>query len=77
VHAVLRPGGAEPIPFRVLIDGDPPGSSHGVHTDEEGNGELKDGRMYQLVRQQGPIGERNLTVEFSQPGAEAYSFTFG
>ena len=50
-HLVLSPGAREPIPFRVLLDGEPPGASHGVDVDEDGNGVLRDGRLYQLVRQ--------------------------
>ena len=49
-NLVLSSEGAEAIPFRVLVDGEPPGSSHGVDVDEHGNGELREGRMYQLVR---------------------------
>jgi hypothetical protein len=33
--------------------------------------------MYQLVRQQGTIRERTLEITFQEPGAEAYSLTFG
>jgi thiol-disulfide isomerase/thioredoxin len=77
-HLVLSPGGApDPIPFRVLLDGERPGSSHGVHTDEDGNGVLRDGGMYQLVRQPDAIRERTLEITFLEPGAEAYAFTFG
>jgi thiol-disulfide isomerase/thioredoxin len=76
-HAVLAPAAPEPIPFRVLLDGEPPGPSHGVDTDADGNGVLEHGRMYQLVRQPGTIAERSLEITFSEPGAEAYSFTFG
>ena len=76
-HAVLSPGAGEPIPFRVRLDGEPPGPAHGVDTDEDGDGVLRDGRMYQLVRQHGTILERTLEITFSEPGAEAYSFTFG
>jgi thiol-disulfide isomerase/thioredoxin len=71
----LRPGNQ--IPFRVLVDGEAPGSSHGVDVDEDGNGELRDGRMYQLVRQHNAVRERTLEITFLEPGAEAYSFTFG
>ena len=49
-HLVLSPGAREPIPFRVLLDGEAPGPSHGVDVDEDGNGLLRDGRLYQLVR---------------------------
>jgi thiol-disulfide isomerase/thioredoxin len=76
-HLVLSPGGREPIPFRVLLDGEAPGPSHGVDVDEDGNGLLRDGRMYQLVRQHGAVRERTLEITFLEPGAEAYSFTFG
>ena len=76
-NLVLSRGAHEPIPFRVLVDGAPPGPSHGVDVDEEGNGVLGDGRMYQLVRERDAVRERTLEVTFLEPGAEAYSFTFG
>jgi thiol-disulfide isomerase/thioredoxin len=76
-HLVLSTGAQEPIPFRLLLDGAPPGLSHGDDADEEGNGELRDGRLYQLVRQAGEVRERTLEITFLAPGAEAYSFTFG
>jgi thiol-disulfide isomerase/thioredoxin len=76
-HLVLSRGAGEPIPFRVLLDGEAPGLSHGVDVDEDGNGLLGDGRMYQLVRQHHTPGERTLEITFLEPGAEAYSFTFG
>jgi len=76
-HLVLSPGAREPIPFRVLLDGDAPGPSHGVDVDEEGNGLLRDGRLYQLVREHDTVRERTLEITFLEPGAEAYAFTFG
>ena len=76
-HLVLSPGAHEPIPFRVLLDGEAPGPSHGVDVDEDGNGLLRDGRMYQLVRQHDAVRERTLEITFLEPGAEAYAFTFG
>jgi thiol-disulfide isomerase/thioredoxin len=76
-HLVLSPGTREPIPFRVLLDGAAPGPSHGVDVDEEGNGLLREGRLYQLVRQHDGVGERTLEITFLEPGAEAYAFTFG
>jgi thiol-disulfide isomerase/thioredoxin len=76
-HLVLSPGEREPIPFRVLLDGESPGRSHGVDVDEDGNGVLREGRMYQLVRQRDGVRERTLEITFLEPGAEAYSFTFG
>jgi thiol-disulfide isomerase/thioredoxin len=76
-HLVLSRGAREPIPFRVLLDGEAPGPSHGVDVDEEGSGLLREGRLYQLVRQDGAVRERTLNITFLEPGAEAYVFTFG
>ena len=76
-HLVLSPGTRRPIPFRVLLDGQVPGPAHGVDVDDEGNGQLQEGRMYQLVRQDGTVRERTLEIEFLDAGAEAYAFTFG
>ncbi len=76
-HLVLSPGIRGPIPFRVLLDGRGPGASHGVDVDEDGNGVLVEGRMYQLVREHGTVREQTLEITFQEPGAEAYSFTFG
>jgi thiol-disulfide isomerase/thioredoxin len=75
-NLVLATGARDTIPFRVLLDGDPPGPSHGVDVDEDGNGVL-DGRMYQLVRQDGEVRERTVEITFLEPDAEAYVFTFG
>jgi thiol-disulfide isomerase/thioredoxin len=76
-HLVLSPAAREPIPFRVLLDGEAPGPSHGVDVDEHGNGLLAEGRLYQLIRQRDAIRERTLEVAFREPGAQAYAFTFG
>ena len=76
-HLVLAPGAREPIGFRALLDGEPPGPAHGVDVDEDGTGLLEDGRLYQLVRQHDAVRERTLQITFLEPGAEAYVFTFG
>jgi len=76
-HLVLSPGVRGPIPFRVLLDGEAPGPSHGVDVDEDGNGVLTDGRLYQLVREHDAVHQRTLKITFLEPGAEAYAFTFG
>jgi thiol-disulfide isomerase/thioredoxin len=77
VHLVLSRAAREPIPFRVLLDGEAPGLSHGVDVDEDGKGMLRHGRLYQLVRQHDAVRERTLEITFLEPGAEAYVFTFG
>jgi thiol-disulfide isomerase/thioredoxin len=76
-HLVLSPGTREPIPFRVRLDGGTPGPSHGVDVDHNGDGLLRDGRLYQLVREHDAVRERTLEITFLEPGAEAYVFTFG
>jgi hypothetical protein len=76
-HLVLSAGAREPIPFHVLLDGEPPGPSHGVDVDADGNGLLQDGRLYQLVREPDTVRQRTLEITFLEPGAEAYAFTFG
>ena len=76
-HLVLAPGARAAIPFQVFLDGEAPGRSHGIDIDEDGNGLLQDGRLYQLVRQHDTVRERTLEVTFLKPGAEAYAFTFG
>ena len=76
-HLVLSPGTRGPIPFRVLLDGEAPGASHGMDVDEEGKGSLSEGRLYQLVRERDTVRERTLEIRFLEPGVEAYVFTFG
>jgi len=76
-HLVLSSEARGPTSFRVLLDGEHPGRSHGVDVDEDGNGVLRDGRLYQLVRQHDAVSERTLEIVFHEPGAEAYAFTFG
>jgi thiol-disulfide isomerase/thioredoxin len=76
-HLVLSPGAGGPIPFRVLLDGEAPGPSHGVDVDEDGTGLLRDGRLYQLVREHDAVRERTLEMTFLEPGVEAHVFTFG
>jgi thiol-disulfide isomerase/thioredoxin len=77
VHLVLSAGARSEIAFRVRLDGEAPGDSRGVDVDREGNGVLREGRMYQLLRQHGAVRERTLDITFLEPGAEAYAFTFG
>ena len=76
-HLVQSRGAGEPIPFRVLLDGQAPGPSHGVDVHDDGTGLLDDGRMYQLVRQHDAVRDQTVQITFLEPGAEAYVFTFG
>ena len=76
-HLVLSAGAREQIPFRVLLDGEAPGPSAGVDVDADGTGVLRHGRLYQLIRQRDGVREQTLEITFLEPGAKAYSFTFG
>jgi thiol-disulfide isomerase/thioredoxin len=78
LHLVLGPGkDGKPVRFRVTIDGQAPGDNHGVDSDAQGNGMVTDDRLYQLIRQKGPIAEHTFTIEFQDAGVQAFSFTFG
>ena len=78
VHLVLRRAhGGVPVPFRVLLDGEAPGSAHGVDVDVDGYGVLDDDRLYQLVREPGQVEARTFAIAFHEPGVEAYVLTFG
>jgi thiol-disulfide isomerase/thioredoxin len=79
VHLVMRPRerGAS-VPFRVLVDGEPPGTAHGLDTDAEGYGTVVQPRLYQLIRERGAmIADRTFEITFLAPDVEAYVFTFG
>jgi thiol-disulfide isomerase/thioredoxin len=78
LHLVTGPlPGGGPVPFRVRLDGQPPGEAHGDDVDEEGNGVASYPRLHQLVRQRPPIRDRLFEIEFPEAGAQAVVFTFG
>jgi cytochrome c biogenesis protein CcdA/thiol-disulfide isomerase/thioredoxin len=78
LHLVL--GAADPdkpVRFRVRIDGAMPGENHGADVAPDGSGTVTDHRLYQLVRQNGPIRDHTFEIEFLDPGVQAFAFTFG
>jgi cytochrome c biogenesis protein CcdA/thiol-disulfide isomerase/thioredoxin len=78
LHLVLGPaGGGKPVRFKVTLDGQPPGDNHGVDIDAGGNGTVTDQRLYQLIRQRDGVADHTFSIQFLDPGVEAYSFTFG
>ena len=78
LHLVMGPAvRGSSVKFRVLIDGHPPGSARGVDVDEQGYGTVTEQRMYTLIRQPGPIADRQFEIEFFGSGAEVFAFTFG
>jgi cytochrome c biogenesis protein CcdA/thiol-disulfide isomerase/thioredoxin len=78
LHLVLGPNqDGKPVRFRVSIDGAAPGASHGSDVAADGTGTVTGVRLYQLVRQSGDVKDHTFSIEFLDPGVEAYSFTFG
>ena len=74
LHLVLGPApDGKAVPFRVTIDGEPPGDSHGADDDAEGRGVVTEQRLYQLVRQTGPITDHTFEIRFLDPGVQAYA----
>lgn len=78
VHMVLGPAkDGKPIRFRVTVDGGAPRDDRGSDVAADGQGEVREPRLYQLVRQRGPVRDRTFAIEFLDSGIHAFSFTFG
>ena len=77
LNLVMTPADGGDARFTVLLDGGPPGDDHGVDVAASGEGTVSEPRMYQLVRQSGPVRQRTLEIRFRDPGVRAYVFTFG
>lgn len=77
LHLVLGSRDGQPVRFRVTLDDAAPGADHGTDIDAQGNGVIREQRLYQLVRQSGKITAHTFRIEFLDAGAEAFAFTFG
>ncbi len=78
LHLVMGPAArGTSVRFRVRIDGQAPGAAHGIDVDDQGHGTVTEPRLYQLIRQPGPIADRQFEIEFLDAGVEAFAFTFG
>ncbi len=78
LHLVLGPTkDGKPVRFIVKLDGTPPGDDHGTDTDPTGAGTAQGHRLYQLIRQKGPVEDRTFEIQFLDPGVQAFAFTFG
>ena len=78
VNLVMGPASkGSAVRFRVLLDGESAAAAHGADVDADGNGTIVQQRMYQLIRQPGPIRDRRFEIEFLDAGVEAFCFTFG
>jgi hypothetical protein len=61
----------------VTLDGQPPAADAGMDAAADGSGMVTGQRLYQLIRQKGPVRDRTFTIQFLDPGVDAFSFTFG
>jgi thiol-disulfide isomerase/thioredoxin len=78
LHLVMGPAApGTPVRFHVLLDGQPPAAAHGGDVDDQGNGTVTEPRLYQLIRQPGPVSDRTFEITFLDPGIQAKAFTFG
>ena len=75
LHLVLS--APKPARFRVTVDGKAPGIDAGADVKPDGTGVVTNERLYQLIRQRGEVRDRTFRIEFLDPGAEAFAFTFG
>ena len=81
LHLVLGLGSdGKPVRFKVTLDGQAPGASHGTDTDADGNGTVTGQRLYQLVRLDSASAmnsDHTFAIRFLDPGVQAFAFTFG
>jgi thiol-disulfide isomerase/thioredoxin len=78
LNLVLAPTkDGKPVRFKVSLDGAQPGENCGSDAGPDGTGEVREPRLYQLIRQKGQIVDRTFEIEFLDPGVQALDFTFG
>lgn len=78
LHTVMGASArASSVRCRLRLDGQPPGAAGGTDVDAQGVGVVAEPRLYQLLRQQPPIVDRQLDVEFLDAGVDVFAFTFG
>jgi thiol-disulfide isomerase/thioredoxin len=78
LHMVIGPTKTgKPVRFRVKLDGATPGPNRGIDSAPAGDGEVREPRLYQLIRQKGQLKDRTFEIEFLDPGVQAFAFTFG
>jgi cytochrome c biogenesis protein CcdA/thiol-disulfide isomerase/thioredoxin len=77
LHLVLGTLNGKPVRFKVTLDGVAPSADHGSDIDAQGNGVIREQRLYQLIRQSGKYTVHTFRIEFLDAGAQAFAFTFG
>jgi thiol-disulfide isomerase/thioredoxin len=78
LHMVMGPTkDGKPVRFKVKLDAAAPGRDSGIDSAPNGEGEVREPRLYQLIRQKGQLEDRTFEIEFLDPGVQAFAFTFG
>jgi hypothetical protein len=77
LNLIMAPPGERAARFSVFLDGQPTKAGRRSDLGEDASGDLAEPRTYQLVRQAKPIVDRRFEIEFLDPGAQAFCFTFG
>jgi hypothetical protein len=67
----------KPVRFKVTLNGTVPGDDCGTDTSHDGSGQVREPRLYQLIRQKSQVKDRIFEIEFLDPGVHAVVFTFG
>jgi hypothetical protein len=61
----------------VKLDGTAPGDDHGADVDNHSSGTVQDHRLYQLIRQKGPVEDRTFEIELLESRHADIRVTFG
>jgi hypothetical protein len=78
LHMVLGPTkDGRLVRFKVALDSAAPGNDCGSDSAPDGTGEVREPRLYQLIRQKGQVKDRPFEIEVLDPGVQAFAFTFG
>ena len=78
LHLVLSPPrNARSVRFKVTLDGAAPGENCGSDCGPDGTGEVREPRLYQMIRLKSQIQDRTFEIQFLTPGVQALDFTFG
>ncbi|MCE9578050.1 MAG: redoxin domain-containing protein [Deltaproteobacteria bacterium] len=78
LHIVMGPARAgAAVRVRITLDGAPLGAARGEDVAPAGDILVTEPRLYQVVRQPGPVRDREVELQLLEPGLEVFSFTFG
>ncbi len=73
LHLVLGPDkNGKPVRFRVKLDGTAPGDDRGVDVSPDGSGEVREHRLYQLIRQKGECRRQDFRDRIPRSGGGGF-----